>query len=241
MRIAAVGDVHCSKTLGRPAPGAVRRGRGSTPTCSLLCGDLTHHGLPDEAGLLVRELKAATRAGPRGARQPRLRVERSRGAGPACSRRAGSTCSTARPGSADDVGFAGVKGFGGGFGECEPRPLGRAGAQAFVQESRRRRPSSSSAPWRRCARGAASPSCTTRPSRPPSSDEPLEIHPFLGSSRLRGAPRPLPRDVTFHGHAHKGSLEGRTRGGRPVYNVALPLLRASRPELPLLVVDLDDA
>lgn len=47
--------------------------------------------------------------------------------------------------------------------------------------------------------------------------------------------------VAFHGHAHKGTLEGRTRGGRPVYNVALPLLRASWPELPLLVVDLDDA
>jgi Icc-related predicted phosphoesterase len=69
--------------------------------------------------------------------------------------------------------------------------------------------------------------------------EPLEIHPFLGSSRLE---EPLDRyhvDLTFHGHAHKGSTEGRTRGGRPVYNVALPLLRENGPGLPLLVVDLD--
>jgi Icc-related predicted phosphoesterase len=66
--------------------------------------------------------------------------------------------------------------------------------------------------------------------------EPLEIHPFLGSSRLE---EPLDRyrvDLTFHGHAHKGSLEGATRGGRRVYNVALPLLRDTRPEqLPFVV------
>jgi len=55
--------------------------------------------------------------------------------------------------------------------------------------------------------------------------EPLEIYPFLGSSRLE---EPLSRfDVTavFHGHAHKGVLEGKTAKGIPVYNVSMPVLQ----------------
>ena len=50
--------------------------------------------------------------------------------------------------------------------------------------------------------------------------EPPEIFPFLGSSRLE---EPLVRysvTLAFHGHAHRGSLEGRIRTGAPVYNVA---------------------
>ena len=68
--------------------------------------------------------------------------------------------------------------------------------------------------------------------------EPLEIFPFLGSSRLE---EPLGRfDVTvvFHGHAHHGALEGRTRGDVPVYNVCVPLLKAAWPDRPFRVVDL---
>jgi Icc-related predicted phosphoesterase len=59
-----------------------------------------------------------------------------------------------------------------------------------------------------------------------------EIFPFLGSSRLED---PLSRfDVTavFHGHAHKGSPEGTTALGIPVYNVAHPVLQASYPDRP---------
>jgi len=59
--------------------------------------------------------------------------------------------------------------------------------------------------------------------------EPPEIFAFLGSSRLE---EPLNRyEVTavFHGHAHNGSLEGRTLTGTPVYNVALPLLNKQFP------------
>jgi hypothetical protein len=37
-----------------------------------------------------------------------------------------------------------------------------------------------------------------------------------------------PVTVVVHGHAHNGSLEGRTTGGTPVYNVALPLLRKAQ-------------
>ena len=59
--------------------------------------------------------------------------------------------------------------------------------------------------------------------------EPPEIMAFLGSSRLE---EPIDRyraTAVFHGHAHRGSLEGRTQGNTPVYNVAMPLLMAAGP------------
>jgi hypothetical protein len=38
--------------------------------------------------------------------------------------------------------------------------------------------------------------------------------------------------AVFHGHAHRGRLEARTRAGVPVYNVCLPLLRELAPDRP---------
>jgi Icc-related predicted phosphoesterase len=51
------------------------------------------------------------------------------------------------------------------------------------------------------------------------------IRPFLGSARLLGPVESFGALAVFHGHAHHGALEGRTAGGVPVYNVAMPLLR----------------
>ncbi len=51
------------------------------------------------------------------------------------------------------------------------------------------------------------------------------IRPFLGSGRLLGPVESFGALAVFHGHAHHGALEGRTAGGVPVYNVAMPLLR----------------
>jgi hypothetical protein len=60
----------------------------------------------------------------------------------------------------------------------------------------------------------------------------VEIFPFLGSSRLEEPLLRYPMDAVFHGHAHRGTLEGRTISGVPVYNVAKPLLQRSRPDAP---------
>jgi Icc-related predicted phosphoesterase len=62
--------------------------------------------------------------------------------------------------------------------------------------------------------------------------EPPEIFCFLGSRRLEEPLNRFPVDAIFHGHAHSGSLEGRTSGGTPVYNVAMALLRKKMPEVP---------
>ena len=64
--------------------------------------------------------------------------------------------------------------------------------------------------------------------------EPLEIFPFLGSSRLEEPLSRYPVEAVFHGHAHRGRPEGKTAQGIPVYNVAAPLLRRSRPDEPPL-------
>ena len=71
--------------------------------------------------------------------------------------------------------------------------------------------------------------------------EPAEIHPFLGSSRLEEPLTRYPVAAVFHGHAHRGRLEGRTRDGAPVYNVSLPLLvqHAEPNGSPLRIIELD--
>ena len=62
--------------------------------------------------------------------------------------------------------------------------------------------------------------------------EPLEIYPFLGSSRLEEPLNRYPVQAVFHGHAHHGRPEGRTTKDVPVFNVSLPLLRRVQPERP---------
>ncbi len=54
----------------------------------------------------------------------------------------------------------------------------------------------------------------------------------MGTTRLE---EPLNRysvTAAVHGHAHRGTPEGRTSAGIPVYNVSLPLLRRAFPERP---------
>ena len=62
--------------------------------------------------------------------------------------------------------------------------------------------------------------------------EPPEIYPFLGSSRLEEPLLRYPVSAVFHGHAHRGREEGRTRDQVPVYNVCLPLLERTHPDRP---------
>ena len=59
--------------------------------------------------------------------------------------------------------------------------------------------------------------------------EPLEIYPFLGCSRLEDPITRFPVSAVFHGHAHHGAPEGRTRTNVPVYNVSASLMRERLP------------
>src|SRR5207244_12061038 len=53
-----------------------------------------------------------------------------------------------------------------------------------------------------------------------------------------------PVSLVFHGHAHRGQLEGKTKGGVPVYNVSMPLLSrsfADRPPFRVFEVPMGEA
>ena len=71
------------------------------------------------------------------------------------------------------------------------------------------------------------------------SGEPPEVHPFLGCSRLE---EPLDRygvTTAIHGHAHRGTAEGRTKSGIPVFNVAMGLMElASADHRPYRILEL---
>src|SRR5439155_1997261 len=129
------------------------------------------------------------------------------------------------------IGFAGVKGFGGGFGRHTLEAWGEDTIKHFVYEAveeslKLEKALARLQPEQKIAVLHYAPIQATV------QGEPEPIHPFLGSSRLE---EPLNRYAVmavFHGHAHHGSPEGRTRDGVPVYNVALPVLRQAHPDQP---------
>jgi Icc-related predicted phosphoesterase len=136
------------------------------------------------------------------------------------------------------IGFAGVKGFAGGFGPRALGPWGEPAIKSFVHEAVNEALKLEAALARlrtphRIAVLHYAPIMATV------SGEPPEIYPFLGSSRLEDPLNRYPVSAVFHGHAHRGSLEGRTREGSPVYNVAMPLLVQAFPgHPPIRIVEL---
>ena len=240
MRVAAVGDLHCTKTSqGAYQPLLAAASAGADVL--LLCGDLTDYGLPDEARVLVRELSAALRI-------PAVAVlgNHDYESGQqeevvAILREGGVTVLDGDGCEVGGLGIGGVKGLGGGFGERALQPWGEELFKRFVRETVDEALKLETALARlRTARRVAilhySPIQGTVEGEPP------ELYPFLGSSRLE---EPLNRysvDLVFHGHAHHGRPEGQTRAGVPVYNVCLPLLRNLDPDQPpLRIVELSPA
>ena len=235
MRIAAIGDLHCTKESAgvlRPVLAQV----DARADVLLLCGDLTDYGTIEEAHVLVRELSVVKR--------PIIAVL---GNHDFESGHADKVTEVLRESGAhvldgdslmiDDVGFAGAKGFCGGFGRGTLGPWGETAVKAFVKEALDEALKLESALARlRTSRRVAL--LHYAPIRETVMGEPEEIYPFLGCSRLEEPLERYPVTVCFHGHAHRGALEGKTRVGTPVYNVALPLLRRHLGDSPLRIVNL---
>jgi Icc-related predicted phosphoesterase len=126
-----------------------------------------------------------------------------------------------------NVGFAGVKGFGGGFDKYLLSFFGEGAMKAFVQEAVDEALHLDRALSRLDAEQPEIKKIAIlhyAPIRETVIGEPEPIFPFLGSSRLA---EPLNRHrvmAAFHGHAHLGTLEGKTSDDVPVYNVAKPIL-----------------
>ena len=138
------------------------------------------------------------------------------------------------------VGFAGVKGFGGGFDSHMLSMFGEGAMKAFVQEA----VDEALHLDRALARLDAEKENIKKiaimhysPIKETIIGEPEVIYPFLGSSRLS---EPLNRRqvvAAFHGHAHVGTLEGTTSSGVKVFNVAKPILLKQGYETPFFLFE----
>lgn len=230
LRIAAVGDIHYSKTSHGAQQALFARITESADVL-VLAGDLTDYGLAEEAKILAKDLNAALKipaVGVLGNHDLEAGEEKEItkilvDAGVRVLD--GDTCEV------HGVGFAGVRGFCGGFGRGALGAWGESVVKAFVHEAINEALKLEAALARLKTEHRIA-IIHYAPIRETVEGEPLEIYPFLGSSRLE---EPLSRyDVTavFHGHAHKGALEGKTAKGIPVYNVSLPLLRERYPDRP---------
>jgi uncharacterized protein len=130
----------------------------------------------------------------------------------------------------DGVGFAGTKGFVGGFGRGVLTAFGEREIKEFVRASideavKLERGMSQLRTKKRVIVVHYSPIAETVQGEAP------EIFPFLGTSRLAEVIDRHGADLVVHGHAHKGRTEGHTPGGVPVHNVAISLLQAQTPSL----------
>ena len=236
MRIAATGDLH----FGKASTGALQPLLSQIATDAdvvLIAGDLTDYGTPDEARGLARELSTSVRIPivavlgnhdfEGGAEQEIYKILVDHGV---CMLD-GDTCEV------QGVGFAGVKGFAGGFGRRALGPWGEPIIKQFVHEAVNEALKLESA-LARLRTDKKVVLLHYAPIEGTVEGEPREIFPYLGCSRLE---EPLGRyavSAVIHGHAHNGQLEGKTSTNVPVYNVSYPLMKKTSPQRPFLVLEI---
>jgi Icc-related predicted phosphoesterase len=237
VRIAAVGDLHFGRSGHGPPLRALFSEVVERADVLALCGDLTDSGEPDEARALARALAAAT--------IPTVAVlgnhDYESGKTDELSRvlcDAGVHVLDGTSYEVYGVGFAGVKGFAGGFGRRALGPWGEEIIKLFVREALDEALKLETALGRlRTERRVVL--LHYAPIEGTVEGEPREIYPYLGSSRLEEPLTRYPVDAVFHGHAHHGSAEGRTISDVPVYNVSLNLLQRLDPGgLPFRILEL---
>jgi Icc-related predicted phosphoesterase len=223
LRVAAIGDLHVMEDSVTPYRELFSE-ISSNADVLVLCGDLTNFGKTTEAEILAEDIKscAIPVLGVLGNHdyecgQPEKVCE--------ILHSAGMKVLDEQATEIDGVGFAGVKGFLGGFGRGELAPFGEPIVKAFVDEAMNEaRKLENQLRTLRTDRSVAvlhySPSEGTIEGEPPA------IFQYLGSLRLC---EPIDRfdhvKAVVHGHAHHGTYEGRTPLGKPVYNVAQFVVR----------------
>lgn len=234
LRVAAIGDVHASPT----APGRWRGTLaeiGETADVLCLCGDLTNHGAVPEAQALADDLKAC--------RIPVLAVLGNHDHHGGCPEAVADTLRGVGVRFLEDeihelsgVGFAGVKGFCGGFDDMMLDAFGENAIKTFVQEVldqalRLEHALKELEAERRVVVLHYAPIAATVVG------EPETIFPFLGSSRLAETiDRFEGIAAVFHGHAHHGTYAGATRRGIPVFNVAAMIAKPTGKPYALIEV-----
>jgi uncharacterized protein len=224
LRIAAVGDVHFDGSNRGGLVGLFAAANKHADVL-VLCGDMTTHGKPEQMIGFVEELKGVeipivavmgNHDHEADAIDQNMDILRARGI----------HVLDGEYTVIEGVGFAGTKGFGGGFGRSALAPFGEQEMKAFVQvalnEAIKLENALRSTPTEQkvaLLHYAPIPETVLGESE--------TIYPFLGSSRLLPPLETYGATVIFHGHAHHGSHEGHTPGGVPVYNVAHPIMQQS--------------
>lgn len=224
VRLAAVGDFHCGVDDAGLYRDLFARANDDADVL-LLAGDLTRRGTPEEMKIVVAELAdvkvpilavLGNHDHESGNVDEVSAILRDRGV---------HLLDSGEPFQLNDrVGFAGAKGFMGGFGRYTLTAFGEAATKDFVgvtlDEGQRLEMALRRLPTEhRVVLLHYAPVVDTV------LGEPEQIFPFLGNDRLA---EPLDRygaTVVFHGHAHHGSFRGATPAGVPVFNVSLALLR----------------
>jgi Icc-related predicted phosphoesterase len=230
VNIAVVGDVHCTRSSSGQMANYFAQMADSADLI-LLAGDITDYGLPEEGHILVKELSRAMKVPIvtvlgnhdfESGKQEELRH---------ILEGAGVHVLDGDHYEYEGVGIVGAKGFGGGFGRRMLEPWGEDANKHFVREAMEEAI--------KLERGLSKTHTAHKivllhysPIRDTVEGEPPETMPFLGSSRLEEPINRFGVDVVFHGHAHRGSPQGKTHDGVPVYNVSMPLLRHNNPEHP---------
>jgi uncharacterized protein len=226
MRIAATADLHYSPQSYASLKDQFERVRDEADVL-ILAGDLTNYGRPNEMEPLLNVLLAL--------RIPMVAVlgnhdyESSREE-ELCQMMlaAGIKVLDGTAYERDGVGFAGTKGFVGGFGREMLTAFGEREIKQFVQASidealKLERAMAQLRTDKRVVVLHYSPVVDTV------EGEAREIFPFMGTSRLGEVVDRHGANLVVHGHAHHGKMDGRTPGGIAVHNVAISRLQEQQP------------
>jgi Icc-related predicted phosphoesterase len=239
VRIAALGDLHFSRATAAGSLQPLFAQIAEAADVLVLTGDLTDYGLADEARAFARELAAA--------KLPTVAVLGNHDfeSNQQCEigkvlKDAGVAVLDGETTEVHGVGFAGIKGFAGGFGRRALGPWGEEIIKKFVHEAVNEALKLESA-LARLRNDRVVAVLHYAPIQATVEGEPRDIYPFLGCSRLEDPLTRFPVSVVFHGHAHHGALEGRTRTNVPVYNVSWSLMREHFPDRPFRVIELGPA
>lgn len=235
MRIAATADLHFTGPRQAVLQEQLGRVRDDADVL-VVAGDLTNFGQPDEMEPLINAIVRI--------RVPTIAVlgnhDYESGKEVELMRMLSTAGIKVLDGSAyerDGVGFAGTKGFVGGFGRGVLTAFGEREIKDFVRASideavKLERAMSQLRTGKRVVVLHYSPIAATVQGEAP------EIFPFLGTSRLAEVVDRHGADLVVHGHAHHGQLDGKTVGGVPVHNVAITLLQAQQQSAVYRVFDI---
>ncbi|HYE27172.1 MAG TPA: metallophosphoesterase [Allosphingosinicella sp.] len=223
--LAAIGDLHVSETCHSRYRGLFEEISEAADVLAL-AGDLTNFGKTSEAEILAEDLRGCTIpvVAVLGNHDYECGVPDEVGK---ILQQAGVIMLGEQASVVEGVGFAGAKGFIGGFGRGELGAFGERAIKDFVDESRDEARKLENA-LRSLRTDRVVAVLHYSPIRETVVGEPLEIYPFLGSSRLANAIDRFDNvKAVVHGHAHRGAYSGRTPGGIPVFNCAQYVVEAA--------------